>query len=345
MDENQEDKNGAKVIRLSKRKFRFLLVILIIVAVYFLSKGSLNVMRTGSFNNYALENVKTGVYQDVVIMAPSYHGGMGEISIDTDDREFIKTSYSSNFKTRDVSKLVNDIKNVVKGSDGRIDRLNSSPKNGYVQFVVAKSKFDSFRNEIESLAHKKLYSESISSENLLSEKISIEDQTTNIEIRLASLISQKEILKNNHDKKVSSINKELAKITSELISIRAAIAVSVEQNAIDTLKIQESSLIAQQTNQNKLLTNENNNYNRDNKNLENQINRENNNLVNINKVDDKFTDKIETVSGHISVNWVSNWQLAKIFSPIHPTLIIIILIIIILIALKKKNLLPVIIWQ
>lgn len=345
MDENQEiNNNGVKVIRLSKRKFRLFLVVLIIIGIYLFSRSSLNVGHIGYFDTYKTGSLSTGVYQDVA-MAPPYYGGPEEISIDTDDREFIKTSYSSNFKTKNVSKLVNDIKNVVKGSDGRVDRLNTSPKNGYVQFVVAKSKFDSFRDEIESLTHKKLYFESISSQNLLTEKISIEDQMEEIEKRLANLINQKEILKNNHDKKVSSINKEIARIKSELIAVRAAIAVSVDQIAIDALKNQESVLLAQQVNQNKLLTNENSNYNRDNSNLENQINNANSNLVNINKVDDKFTDKIETVSGHISVNWISNWEMAKIFSPIHPTIVIIILVIILWIILRKRNLVPIIIWQ
>lgn len=345
MDENQVVNKEEKVIRLSKKKFIFTIIVLIVI--YFFLRNSFGISSIGSMPtsiNVSSPMAVEQVFRDKAIMPPYNYGGTEEISIN-DNREFIKTSYSSNFKTRDVSKLVNDIKNVVKGSDGRVDRLNTSPKNGYVQFVVAKSKFDSFRDEIESLTHKKLYFESISSENLLGEKISIEEQIVDIEQKLANLINQKEILKNNHDKKVSSINKEITRIKSELIAIRAVLAVSTEQNVIDSLKIQESSLVTQQANQNKLLTNENNNYNRDNSNLDNQISNANNNLVNINKVDDKFTDKIETVSGYISVNWISNWEMAKIFSPIHPTIVVIILVIILWIILRKINFIPKIVWQ
>jgi Ca2+/Na+ antiporter len=125
----------------------------------------------------------------------SYNKGYGNPSI-SDTREFLKTSYASEIKTRDVSDTVKDVKNSVKGADGRIDSLESSEKYGYISFVVPKSKFEAFRDEIESLTHEKLYTEDISSKNLLTQKQGIEEQETDVNYRLTNIQIEKERITN-----------------------------------------------------------------------------------------------------------------------------------------------------
>lgn len=64
------------------------------------------------------------------------------------------------------------------------------------------------------------------------------------------------------------------------------------------------------------------------------------NLKNIEKTDEQFTDDIETVNGTVNVSWVTLWQMAEIFSPIHPTLVVIIIIIIGWFYFRHKSYVP-----
>lgn len=360
MDENNQEVkiDTRKVIRISKRKFKVTIVIIVVLILIFLGGviflgtfgrfGISNTMGPESLNSSDIPYIPQGSSdlelidrkEKMMVSSPDiYNSGYEQPSI-SDTREFLKTDYSSTIKTRDVSDVVKEVKNIVKGSDGRIDNSNSSEKSGSISFVIPKSKFETFKDEMESITHKKLYFESITEQNLLTEKQGIEQQTTNIVNTLENLKTQKEALLSKHTQAVSSINKELARIKAELIAVRAVIAKTTDAEVMISLRSQEASLVKQDTTQRQLLNTENSTYATQNQNLENLINNQNNNLINVNQRDSQFTDNIETVNGTIYVEWVSLWQMAKIFSPIHPTLIIIILIIIIWIYSKRKGYIP-----
>ena len=53
-----------------------------------------------------------------------------------------------------------------------------------------------------------------------------------------------------------------------------------------------------------------------------------------------FNNNIETVSGYISVERISLWEMAKIFSPVSPIIIIIILVLVVWYLLKRKSVIP-----
>lgn len=271
-------------------------------------------------------------------LPPMYDGG-GQASI-SDTREFLKTSYNSTIKTRDVNDVVRYVKNAINGADGRIDSLSVSEKYGSISFVVAKSKFEDFRTEIEALTHEKLYTEGISSENLLTQKQGIEEQQENTVNSLESLLSQRDSLVAKHSQAVSSLNKEITRIGKELVSVRASMKTETDSILLASLYNQENSLIQQETLQKKNLTNENSTYATKKQNLDNMINNENNNLANINEVDDQFMDNVETVNGYINVQWISLWEMARIFSPIHPIFVIIILLILAWVFLRKSSFVP-----
>lgn len=335
-----------RIIKISRKKFKWTVIVVVVLFIglflFLVAISSLSSARSKSSSSY-----------DSAVMSPSsssYGDSGGEtqnINSDyyryreqnpsiSDTREFLKTSYSSNIQTRDVSEVVTDVKNIVKGADGRIDSIISGEKYGRVSFVVAKSKFDAFRDEIESITHKKLYTENISSENLLSEKQGIEEQTSNVVESLDGLISEKNSLLVAHNKTVSDINKELAKIQSELTKVRANISVEENVEILASLRSQETLYIKQYAVSKQKITDENNIYATKVNKIDNQINYQNKNLTNINKQDVKFMDNVETVNGYVSVSWISLWSMAVIFAPIHPTWIIIILIILGVVLLRKK---------
>ncbi|HEY5589195.1 MAG TPA: hypothetical protein VIK86_09615 [Candidatus Paceibacterota bacterium] len=347
MDANKRER---KVIKISKKKFTIVTVIIVVILL-FVAWAAMSVV-TNTFGIGAREKM-TG--QNIVPSMPSINDNLGSSNKGivqqpdyygnpqpniTDNREFLKTNYSATIKTRNVSEVIQDVTNIVKGADGRIDNSYSSEKSGRVSFVVAKSKFEQFKNQIESITNKKLYTETISSKNLLNQKQNIEEQTGNIVNTLANLQSQKTTLENSHIQTVTIINKEITRIKAELVSVREVIATSTEPLVLESFRNQESALIKQEAVQKTKLTNENNSYLAQSQNLDNLINNYNEGLTVVNKQDSQFTDNIETVNGYVDVNFVSLWEIAEIFSPIHPSIIIIILVILIWIYLKRKGTIP-----
>jgi len=345
MEENIE--GGRKIIKISRKKLIISVVVLILIAgvVYFgliflrgsfrldsITDSNMGSSRSMSGSNYLPPIPMVG---EVSSQNKRINSPQADSSI-RDTREFMKTDYSAKILTRDVPEVVNQIKNIVKGSDGRVDNLQSGERYGRVSFVVVKSKFESFKAEIESITHRKLYTENISSTNLLNQKQGIESQIDGATSSLESLNRQKDDLIASHTKTVESINKELTNIQKNLVYIRASIQGNTETEIVAALRKQETLYVGQQTYQKNKLSEENKNYLTKIQNLDNQINNANANLANGLNNDEKFTDNIETVEGYVSVSWISIWGMAKIFSPIHPTWVIIIILIVLKIIFRKK---------
>lgn len=356
MEENNSNvanQRERKVIRISRKKIiRFFVTVIILCGLLWvinLLTGTFNVGPTQvkeeqipyisghgvsitsdsvpSFSLFSKSKISNRYYQE---QAPTIE----------DTREFIKTSYSSDIITRKVQETVTHIKNIIAGADGRVDRFSSNEKYGYIQFIVEKSKFEDLRSQVSKLVNAKLYAENISGENLLTQKQDIEQQTTTTINNLDELNNQLASLEKSHTQNVSAINKQLNSIKSQLVSIRANIATTNDPSIITSLRSQETLLLQQEATQNTKLYNENKSYNTQKQNLNNEISAWNDNLTYIGNQDMQFTNNIETVNGYVSVSWISHWELIKIFSPIHPTLIIIILIIISFLSLRHKRFIP-----
>jgi hypothetical protein len=310
------ENNNQKVIRISRKKLIITLVILVVLGL-----GLRNVLQN-TFSTARMKSASSAPGIETGMAFPDYYNEPSDI---TDTREFLKTSYSATLKTRDVTEVVKEVKNAVRDVEGRIDRMNSSEKYGQISFVVPKSRFEEFRNEIESLTYAKLYTENISSQNLLSQKQRIEGQTENILSTLASLKKQKADLALKHTQAVNVINREITRIRVELANVRVTILGTIELSAVTLLREQESILMGQEIIQKQKLSGENNNYTVQNQNLDRLISNENNNLTNINKQDSQFANNIETVNGTVSVYWISVWNLIKEFSPINPWILIIVI--------------------
>lgn len=345
------ERSTRKIVKISKRKVRSTVVVIVIALIawfgisfytqtsrtridgYVNSPGGITIGKPESVN------IGGSIANSVSKMMPDAYRNNQQVSI-SDTREFLKTNYSASIKTRDVQGVVTSLKNIVKGNDGRVDNISSSDKRGYLTFVVPKSKFETFRNEIEGLTHKKLFAETSSSQNLLREKQSMEEQTSNINSSLESLKQQKESLLSRHTQTVASINKELSSIRTQLNDVRKNIAATEDPDTLTSLRNQESMLSTRETTQKQKLATENNNYSTQNANLDNQIKSQEANLVNVNKQDTKFVENIETVNGSIDVSWISIWQMIKAFSPVSPEILIIVLVVIIWNILARLRFVP-----
>ena len=334
--------NAGKVIKISKRKTLITIIVLVVIfLVAWWVKSNIFDRTVGMQYGISAGGISA-------TNLPSIGGSESQMpdywredqpSIN-DTREFLKVNYSATIKTRNVEDVVDDVKDIIKDFDGRVDSSSSSEKYGRITFVVAKSELSDFKDEIEQVVHKKLYTDDESSQNLLSQKQSIEERTETIINTLASLNNQKASLLTKHTQTVSSIQRELARVKADLLAVRTVISNTTDPMVLASLRAQESSLVQQETLQTQRLNSENSTYATQNQNLENQIANQDANLSNVTKQDEQFTDNIETVNGTIYVNWVNLWQIAEIFSPIHPSIIILALIILAWIYLRRKNYIP-----
>ncbi len=341
---NEHSHDGRKVIKISKKRtWRFIIFLIVVLlglrylVIPFLSNTT-GIGPSARMGVSSMQSLDSGGSLFMPRFPDIYPGN--QTSSYKDDREFLKTNYNAGIRTRHVSDVMRDVKNSIKGADGRIDSINVSDKSGYVNFVVPKSNFDSFKDDIASLANEKLITISESSTNLLSQKQQIEADASNIQNNLAALQKAKADLTAKHNLVIAGINNQLATVSMQLDRVHSDMQTTPDQNGGATYKAEEATYLSNQASLQQQKINENNSYVSQSKNYDSQIAAAKTNQANNVKQDDQFTDNVETVNGTINVNWISVWGLAKVFSPIHPTLIVIILALILIFYLNRKGYVP-----
>lgn len=262
-----------------------------------------------------------------------------------DTREFMKVSYSGNIKTRDVKDTARDVRGIIRDMEGRVDSENVNEKYGYIKFVIPKSNFDDFRDEIESITHKKLYTENTSSQNLLSQKQNIEEQSGQATMTLGQLQQSQADLTKKHNQTTANLKSELVSVQKKITNIRNIFSTYIPPESGDTSYINELTAqltiyLNEESQIKQKISTENTNYQSQNKSLTDQIANTNNTIKDINTQDKNFTANVETVNGSVNIQWVNLWQLAQIFSPIPPIFIIVFLLLIIWYVLRKMNRVP-----
>lgn len=267
--------------------------------------------------------------------------GNGSIA---DTREFMKVSYSGNIKTRDVKDTARDVRGIIRDMDGRVDSENVNEKYGYINFVIPKSNFDDFRDEIEIITHKKLYTENTSSQNLLSQKQNIEQQDNLANMTLDQLQKTQTDLTKKHNQIIVSLKNELTTVQKKIATTNNNIATYLPQSSDDAYLAEQNTNLSMYLNEEaqikQKIASENTSYQNQNKTITEQIANTNNTIKDIKIQDKNFTENIETVNGSINIQWVNLWQLAQIFSPVPPIFVVLLVIIMIWYILRKKNKVP-----
>jgi hypothetical protein len=231
----------------------------------------------------ATEDIMTGSSQGM--MAPDYYQKTADV---TDTREFLKTYYNAQMKTRDVAGLARRVLTTVRGYEGRIDSESSAPDSAYVSFVVPQSKYDAFRTELESLVGSRFLEISISSQNKLGEKQTIEEQAASASSALAVYQVARDALVAKHNATVKSLQAQIdatAATSSELTTLKSKLA---SENAAYASKLSSSDAnIKYAKDWQKAVANN----------------------------DQKFLDDIATVNGTVLISYVSLWGLAQLYLP------------------------------
>ncbi len=291
---------------------------------------------------YDLPMVSVGDSSAIPSIAPDYYrGGYGYGQPDiTDTREFLKLSYNAQIKSLDVSKTIRDVKGAVREVEGRIDGEQSSEKNGYVSFVVPKARFDEFRDTVESITNKKLYTENVSSQNLLNQKQGIEQQMQNATATLAAYEKQKKDIDSKHTVTINSIKKELTTIQAQLVTVRQNINNAQDESQRAAYQSEESVLVNRQAVLVANQSTENEKYKAQTQSIDAQIKYAKDRIAGVEKQDTQFGNNIETVTGYVSVNQISWWDYVTALSPIHPAAIAIVILLVIGFFLYKKGYTP-----
>lgn len=226
----------------------------------------------------------------------------------TDTREFLKVYYNASMRTRDVQGLTRRVETTVRGYSGRIDQESSSPQYGFVSFVVPQSKYDAFRAELEGLVGSKFLSVNISSQNLLSQKLSIEEQQKQADTALSDYKTARQKIVNAHTSIVQSLKSRIDAYVQQLATLRAEIQTPQVLAQIQTISEYWSSLRQQ-------LVNENASYAIRLNNADENIKYAQDRQRAVQTQDQALLDNVATVTGTISIKWISLWEIALLYLP------------------------------
>jgi len=229
----------------------------------------------------------------------------------TDTREFLKTDYIATIRTRSVDQLAARIETTVRGFGGRVDNATHSPHFGFVNFAVPASKFDTFRQSIETLVSPRFITVETRTENLLPQKQSIEEQTRQVNIELERLRADRQKLVDDHTRAVSSLRVQLTTVTDALAILRAEQTNDPVRKAqiaagIQELLGKEETLQAKFADENASSAKRLNSEDALIKNTEA-------NLSQITTQDQNLVDTVATVRGTITLNWISIWEIVGLY--------------------------------
>ncbi len=226
----------------------------------------------------------------------------------TDTREFLKVYYHASMHTRDVQGITRRVETTVRGYEGRVDQESSSPQYGFVSFVVPQSKYDVFRAELEGLVGSRFLAINISSQNLLPQKLSIEEQKKQADTTLADYKAARQKIVNTHASAVLSLQSKIDADLEQLATLRAATSTPQILAQIQIVS-DDMSFLKQQ------LVNENASYAVQLANADGNIKNAENWQKAVETQDQALLDNVATVAGTVSIQWISLWGIALLYLP------------------------------
>ena len=245
---------------------------------------------------------------DTAATMPSIYPNSDQGVSATDTREYSKVYYNATMRTRDAQGLTRRVEKVVRGHDGRVDQESSSRTYGSVGFAVPKSKYEAFRSELESLVGNRFITVDISSQNMLPQKVSIEEQQKKATNAVSSARAARGALVGTHASMVATLQERIAIDSRALSVLRAKTPTPDVQAEIQSM----SADLASQTNQ---LANENTAYAAQLRNADANIQYALNWQKGLETQDQALLDTVETVTGRISIEWISMWDAVQLYFP------------------------------
>ncbi len=230
-----------------------------------------------------------------------------------DDREFLKYTYNANLQTRDVEDVATKILTIVRGYNGRVDsaRINESYAN--VSFVVPQDDLLAFKQEIKALVGKRFYEENLYLQNLLPEKVQIEDSAETSSKLLSDTQDKLKELNAKHAKTIADLQKNLNSINAQIAKLKAEVTTDPERQK--QIKAEISNLTNRKGTVQRQISDENTWYGWDQTRLEQDVKNHQTELDNLAKQDKQLDQNVETVQGNINIQWISFWEMLNMYVP------------------------------
>lgn len=261
-------------------------------------------------------------------MPPDYYRGNADI---TDTREYLKTTFGLDIKTRKVEKMHTRLKTIIRGYDGRIDNANLNEKYASISFVLPKSTYESFVQEVTEMFPEKFISIHENNTNLLWQKQNIEQQTQYSSTTLENLKTERADNIKKYDEKIASLNKEISRLDNSMYALvtQKKTVSSTDTETLKKINDQINYLSRIRSDHTHELIKTMTQHEKDLANFDNQIKNTENNLVELGKQDTKLINNVETVNGTITLRFVSLFEIVNLYIPVYKSFIIICILIII----------------
>ena len=175
------------------------------------------------------------------------------------------------------------------------------------------SKFEEFRTEIESFVAPKFLSVDISTQNLLPQKQTIEERQEQVEKSLTDLKAERAQRVASHASTVKSLQGQIDANQSEQGALRIEITSDPVRQAQINARL--SILYSEAQTLRSRLSNENASYASALSSLDTQIKFTNSNLEAVKTQDQDLLDTVATVRGTLAFNWISYWEIARLYLP------------------------------
>jgi len=119
-----------------------------------------------------------------------------------------------------VQNLSGQLETIIRGFDGRVDSSNNSKDEGYLSFVIPADKLETFKTQVKNLAGARFYTETLSSEKLLPQKVSIENQQNDTQKVLDQLNADLNQLNISHNQTVASLKAQINSAANNLKTLQ-----------------------------------------------------------------------------------------------------------------------------
>ncbi len=255
----------------------------------------------------------------------------------TDTREYLKLDYYATLKTRTVETIAGRIQTVVRGYGGRVDSVSVNSKYGYVGFVIPKKSFELFKAELKSLVGERFFEQSISSQNLLPQKVYIEDETKTASSTLVDYQKEKNDLTDKHNKLVSLYQSEINGYGQEILSDRQKLKNATNTLKISILKNNISYANSEISRYKKVIEDIKKDYGSKIFVIDKNIKSQQDTMVNLKTQDINLINNVETVQGTIAINWISYWEIIELYVPFYKWLIAGAVVMVILVAIYGRR--------
>ena len=232
----------------------------------------------------------------------------------SDTREFLKTDYQADVRTRRVEKIGTQIKTMARGYGGRVDNISLGAKSAYISFVIPKSSLEAFRSELKDLVPARFLTENIGAQNMLPEKRLIEAQTDSTDKARIALEKDRQLLISRHQANVNYYQRQLNATNKNISTLKMEVATTTARE--QEIAVSLAQLSAKQRQLEKALAQENNQYGNDLNYLDVRLKEAEYQLESLVGQDQALNETVETVQGSISIQWIGLFEIITLYVPI-----------------------------